>query len=374
VLTSLEIKNFRTFSHLLIERLGRVNLILGKNNVGKTTLLEALRLYGSIRPPSTIASILNERLELGRSTGGQTLLLLNSLFHGRRANHGDAFRIGPSGREDRTRTFVATAHIRPDEPDEAATGAHGPPERGTLSIQSAGVHFTLYPQGHWSCGGWAEAGTWTPPNEPPFDPPYLRSVGVQEDFAETIARWWDSISLTDSEGRVVDALEIIAPIRGVRLVGHPRTDGGRIAIGRVDDFREPVPVATLGDGVVRMFQLAVALEYAAVYAKHAADGELRSNMSPVLLVDEVEAGIHHTLHADLWRFIFHAARLLDVQVFATTHSWGCLKGFARAVAEDEENDGVAIRLEKVEGQEQTGAIIIDGNDLRVVVRNSIEVR
>ena len=47
MLSSLEIKNFRTFSHLVIQRLGRVNLIVGKNNVGKTTLLEALRIYGS---------------------------------------------------------------------------------------------------------------------------------------------------------------------------------------------------------------------------------------------------------------------------------------------------------------------------------------
>ena len=47
MLTSLEIKNFRTFAHLRIERLGQVNLILGKNNVGKTTLLEALQVYAS---------------------------------------------------------------------------------------------------------------------------------------------------------------------------------------------------------------------------------------------------------------------------------------------------------------------------------------
>ena len=40
ILDSLEIKNFRLFKHLEIERLGRVNLIVGKNGVGKTALLE----------------------------------------------------------------------------------------------------------------------------------------------------------------------------------------------------------------------------------------------------------------------------------------------------------------------------------------------
>ena len=45
MIPSFEIKNFRLFKHLKIEKLGRVNLITGKNNVGKTALLEALHIY-----------------------------------------------------------------------------------------------------------------------------------------------------------------------------------------------------------------------------------------------------------------------------------------------------------------------------------------
>jgi len=44
-LDSLRIQNFRTFKDLTIDRLGRVNLIVGKNNVGKTALLEALWVW-----------------------------------------------------------------------------------------------------------------------------------------------------------------------------------------------------------------------------------------------------------------------------------------------------------------------------------------
>ena len=44
ILNSLEISRFRAFEHLQIERLGRVNLIVGKNNVGMTSLLEAIQL------------------------------------------------------------------------------------------------------------------------------------------------------------------------------------------------------------------------------------------------------------------------------------------------------------------------------------------
>ena len=58
MLPSFEVENFRTFSHLQIPHLGGVNLIVGRNNVGKTMLLEALRLYACGGYPSAIASLL----------------------------------------------------------------------------------------------------------------------------------------------------------------------------------------------------------------------------------------------------------------------------------------------------------------------------
>ncbi len=45
MLNSLVIKNFRMLEDFKIEKLGRVNLIVGKNNSGKSTVLEALRIY-----------------------------------------------------------------------------------------------------------------------------------------------------------------------------------------------------------------------------------------------------------------------------------------------------------------------------------------
>jgi AAA15 family ATPase/GTPase len=44
MLDSLHIQNYRLFKDLKIDKLGQVNLIAGKNNTGKTALLEALRI------------------------------------------------------------------------------------------------------------------------------------------------------------------------------------------------------------------------------------------------------------------------------------------------------------------------------------------
>ena len=237
-------------------------------------------------------------------------------------------------------------------------------------MQSGPLTSHLYPDGRYGFGIWDDPlAPWKQP-DPPFDPPCLRSVGVS--MEDAVARWWDAVIVAQVEDTVVDAVQLLAAIRDIVFVGDPR--GRRIAVAGVQGFDERIPMTTLGDGVVRMFHLAVGLEYAALYAKRASEGKYTSNVFPLLLIDEVESGIHYTLHADLWRFILSTARLLGVQVFATTHSWDCLKGFAEAVRDDEENDGLMIRLEKVEGQKQTGAVIIDRGDLPIVVRDAIEVR
>lgn len=64
ILDSLEIRNFRGLQELRIERLGRVNLIVGKNNVGKTSVLEALRLYANPGSPEIHSDLLQSRDEL----------------------------------------------------------------------------------------------------------------------------------------------------------------------------------------------------------------------------------------------------------------------------------------------------------------------
>ena len=63
-LPSLSIKAFRGISDLSIPRLGRVTLIAGMNGVGKTTLLEAVRVYAARGSYSVLSSVLRSREEL----------------------------------------------------------------------------------------------------------------------------------------------------------------------------------------------------------------------------------------------------------------------------------------------------------------------
>src|SRR5437879_3639981 len=68
-LPSLEIRNFRAFDHLQIESLGRVNLITGRNNVGKTSVLEAVYLYARGGGALSLHAILSSRDEFASGSG-----------------------------------------------------------------------------------------------------------------------------------------------------------------------------------------------------------------------------------------------------------------------------------------------------------------
>ncbi|HUY34558.1 MAG TPA: AAA family ATPase [Pirellulales bacterium] len=142
------------------------------------------------------------------------------------------------------------------------------------------------------------------------------------------------------------------------------------------DHRQPLK--SLGDGVVRIFQTALALEYA---RRTTVDSQLRlmgdairanGRLTDMLLIDEVESGIHYTAIPEYWGLLFRMARERGVQIVATTHSWDCIEGLQVAAKNDPSADVQLIRLE--EDEQETSAIVIDKDDLAIVTRDEIEVR
>ena len=91
-----------------------------------------------------------------------------------------------------------------------------------------------------------------------------------------------------------------------------------------------MPVSELGDGLVHVLNIIVAL---------------LSCPNGVLLLDEVESGLHYTTQMKLWQLIFKLADQYNVQIFATTHSNDCLNAFAKNA---QNNQAIMFRLNKVE--------------------------
>jgi len=302
--------------------------------------------------------------------------LVQSIFHGRNAASGTDASIGPKSDRSESPRLRITAAVR--SPGERVDDQQYGPVWLSWGQIPAMLHIEAG-ENHWQLDEEAISRYEGPDRtserlESDIGPPFLKGTDISRNAHET-ALQWDRLALTDGEKRVLDALTGIEPrVEALSFVAAPRYECGRIAKVRLAGSPKPIPLASLGDGIVRMFQIAVAMQYAATPAGAESPSKLPPTVFPMLLIDEVEAGIHYSLHADLWRFIFKAAKMLEVQVFATTHSWDCVKGFSEALKDAGSEDGLLIRLEKAEGRSETGAVIIDRDDLPIVVRESIEVR
>src|SRR5690242_9345834 len=371
-LPSFEVKGFRALKDLRIERLGRVNLIVGKNNVGKTALLEALQIYAEQGYPPLIWELLSERDQVAHRTAirsADTEELLSALRHmyhdrpsGTRAT--SVLWLGPIGIPDAkvTLSLIWIPRRALDDPwdkIEEYLSNRGEPgnrdgligdETPGLSIQIGQHHSILYSLERISPARFAR------PDSNVKTCHFVRANGLTK---AKVGDLWDNIALTDLQQDVIQSLRIIAPgVEGLSLVAEARGDvRDRIPIVRIAGMNEPIPLRSLGDGMQRMLGIALAL----VNAK---DG--------ILLVDEVENGLHYTVLPQLWRLIFETARRLNVQVFATSHSWECLEAFQQAAEEDTESEGLLIRLQ-LKG-EQIVAVLVDEEHLGIATSERIEVR
>ncbi|RYD26552.1 MAG: ATP-binding protein, partial [Verrucomicrobiaceae bacterium] len=168
---------------------------------------------------------------------------------------------------------------------------------------------------------------------------------------------WDAIALTNGEKQVVEALRIISPdIEAVSMIGSENGNRSRTVIAKSRQFRAPVSLRTFGDGVNRLFGIILSLVNAA---------------GGVLLVDEIENGLHHSILPEVWRVIFQMADELNVQIFATSHSWDCVDSFQQA-ANVHPQTGVLARLTALDGR--IIPTLFSENELRIAARDQIEVR
>ena len=371
VLDSLEIKNFRAFKHLRIEHLGRVNLIVGKNNVGKSSVLEALWLYSVQGEPDILLRILQrrnviKRRDISEPVDEATLLddrlsSLRYLFYNypdvkRDQRDSRSIQFGPVSSEENA-IRVTVCYIVREEGHFSAKFREIRPSDDILSANvfyGLAIHIGLNPPTYVML-------------QNNILPRYLKdwhglepvncfqlwSEGLTSDMTALL---WDSIALTDAQGDVIAAMQIIAP--GLMAINFVAGQGsGRIPIAKIANIEIPVPLLSLGEGMSRMFGIILAL----VNAK---DG--------ILLIDEVDTGLHYSVLPDLWKLIFEVAHRLNVQVFATSHSWDCIQAFQLAADDNKEEEGVVIRLENRDGE--VSPIIFDERKLNIAVREHIEVR
>jgi hypothetical protein len=175
---------------------------------------------------------------------------------------------------------------------------------------------------------------------------------------EEVKRLWDEASLGDKDELLLEWLRFIAPeVRDLRYISDS-SSAADLPYLKINGDRGRIPLASMGDGLTRLFHIGLAMTNAS---------------GGVLLIDEFENGLHWEVQKELWTALFKASRDFGIQVFATTHSTDCIRGFVAAQGEMLNlQENFVYRLER-HGQD-VFALHLPALNLDAALRQQVEVR
>jgi hypothetical protein len=374
MLTTLEILGFRTFGHLRIDGLARVNLFVGANNSGKTSVLEAGEILMAGGRPWVLLRSPTRRGDgfLPESRALPQTVDIRHLFHGHDAKIGAQFEIKSQGTRIRqVHCEVVQASLENESSGQPQlllgleTGSSGPSGPGSFEPEApiaiaisgdqtktkrvigladgAGLSISL--SSRRADGDEGE--------DSPFN-----FIGTT-DPEYRLAPLWDQILLTPNEEKVIEALQIIEPaIERVASLSRSSARGAPSPIVvRLRGSEARVPIGSMGDGLKRLLVLSV---------------NLVTSAGGCLFVDEIDTGLHYSVIAKMWQLLIETARRLDVQVFASTHSLDCLQALAR-VCEEKPDLASEVAVHRIQNDQGT-ATRYAASELAVAVRHEMEIR
>jgi len=328
MLQSVHIRNFRGLKDLEIKGLGRINLFAGRNNSGKTALLEALSLLAGsgwpnlafIRPVARGADVLAEaESTLGSQVSAVTVResLWKPMFHGldlrgrieveaRHSKLGDLSLIVDFARQKNVEITIGNLGGKSVAQLQDTLGfVYTSSERGKVTSQ-AFLDDKSQPQA-----------VYTGETDADFNLSFpsahvsSRGLGHLQD-----ARSLGEVRRRKQGDRVLEALRIVEP--RLESIEENSSSGVPMIWGDIG-FDELVPLSAMGEGLARAARLFIALI-------HIQGG--------IVMVDEIENGFHHSVVPKVWEAIDEMSRNFGVQVFATTHSRECVRAAYKALGED----------------------------------------
>ena len=382
MLEQLRIENFRCFKSFELEHFGRVNLLVGENNSGKTSILEAIKLFCSRGDFETIYQLATNRGEYFQHTEE---IDLSHLFYKHKTATNHKIKISGINNREKKQLLIAILYNDDSLKDEIKQEIFWISEKNLKeqykylnylkqkSIESDPnfLHrinsYTLFlTREQYNMGYYDDYDT-------VYGSPIIRfMVTGDSTIIKTIFRTssllssqkslylFNQIVLTPEEDLVYQALQIIEPnIERIAPIGNDiKNNNSRSGFFvRLKDTQKRIPIGSMGDGIWRMLGLSLAL----VSAK---DG--------VLLVDEIDTGLHYTALEDMWKLIWETSKKLNVQVFATTHSSDCWKALeALTSREDVGEEDISIqRIEK----DAPRSVAYNKEEIATAVEREIEVR
>jgi len=351
MIKDIRIKNFRCFNDLSVSGFEKINLISGKNNIGKTALLEAIFLNSSPRPDTIflLRQVRREKASFSRNLPERTwnnfffqqdkskeILIETTLESG-------VSKVIEVSVDESAKNFLEDIYQQDneDETKENIINLFS----GSESIVSV-MHLktrvdleeifeTLIIS---SAKGLIAKDIKVPDiKKTSFIPSFLRTS------SRDLTTEFDKARLSERDDEVLTAFRAVDPsIIEVESfsIGEPTIYLKREGEGRL-------PLSLFGDAVNRIADIIL---------------KLVNNENSILLIDEIENGIHHSNQVYFWKVLYDLAMKLNVQIFATTHSLEMTQAFIKAGLEQQ---NLAAHFEMTR-QAKTGKIVAIRRDLETL--------
>jgi hypothetical protein len=291
-----------------MNNIGQFNLIGGDNNVGKTTLLEALLLDENDVSHTIfgLAGALAER-KLMTNPGGLLNWVLG-LYQSQKAET-DAQIFLTKLKDDVLHKYSLRARYLDSLTDKESKSIEvslmlNQNRKDILEISSDGKVSLEFP---------IQKDT------------YFPFVGVNIGYGDDLVDMYSSQiqnSVAEEKELIADLRSFIPDVKGLGISNTLTPDKQNVIIVRLEGQDKPLPLPMFGEGAVKMFRILV---------------EIAMCKGRRLMIDEIDTGIHHSRFKLFWKTILKAAKKKDVQIFATTHNHECLR-FLKETLELEEDD------------------------------------
>ena len=361
MLRTLSIHNFKCFEEFILGPLARFNLITGENDTGKTALLEALFLHiggrnpvlatnintfrGMEGPPSSPEAFWGwhfRNLDFGRPIqlkgcwdgGGEDLLEI-SLEKGTTSTQD--LPGGPEGAAGVQRTSEGTAesHLA-----YTYTPAQGGPIHGSSKIQRRDL------PGKVECRVVTESGA--------EQEETAHFLGSRFRVFSADAQRLSQLISQRKRTQVVEALKLLdSRISDVNV----EVNQGRHLITADIGLPRMMPLPYAEEGLTRFLSIVISL---------------LSLPGGMLLIDEIENSLHHTVLFRVLKALMELAKQEQVQIVATTHSRECVDAFYKASVSFMERELALFRIERHNSERRL--IHYDQESLETAIQAEFEVR
>lgn len=356
MINSLSVKNFKGIQSLELSELAPITLLGGMNNIGKSSVLDALFLLYTATFPDlfsrqyglremNIVDIDNERNWANFFYNLDTEIPIEIVTISPTGNHRIVCKM---------------------ERDYSIRNASSVKAQGNLSIginknvslaSALSVSFFVDNSEMYNAHIYRNSeGLVVDSKSKNYRKPAVDLIFLRPTRSRTIAtQWLSSMDVENQIDFIIDMVKKIEPrIKGLSVIPASPVNEIYADLG----LKRKIPLKLAGDGIAHLLSFILAIA---------------NTPKGIVLIDEIENGLHYSIQPKVWEFLMRLVKKFDCQVIATTHSYGMLQAAHEAFKENNATtDFRYIRLER--NDECIRGVNFSSKQLNTALELNMEVR